>query len=137
MEDFIKERAEQGDAEMQWLLGGCYASGEDVPQDYQKAVYWYQKSADQGNMMAIAALGQCHMRGEGTPQDYKKALFWLQIAADHGSPLGQMGLGRCYLEGKDIRDEKKGTYWFMKGLKGMEESVEKLKALTEVLKSKE
>lgn len=48
----IKEAAEQGDVDAQYMLGDFYANGEGVKQDYEKAIEWTKKAADQGHIMA-------------------------------------------------------------------------------------
>lgn len=48
----IVEEAEQGDAEMQALLGSMYAEGVGVTQSYVTAREWYEKVAEQGNSEA-------------------------------------------------------------------------------------
>ena len=36
------EKAEKGDAISQYQLGMCYFYGTEVPQDYNKAIEWFQ-----------------------------------------------------------------------------------------------
>ena len=43
----IKPRAEDGDAESQYVLGRLYMQGKGVEQSYAKASYWFQQSASQ------------------------------------------------------------------------------------------
>ena len=38
--------AEGGNAKAQGMLGACYENGIGVPQNYAKAVEWYQKAAE-------------------------------------------------------------------------------------------
>ena len=42
------QKAEQGDANAQTVLGFMYYEGDGIKQDKQKAVYWYTKAAEQG-----------------------------------------------------------------------------------------
>ncbi len=49
--------AEQGDAEAQYNLGGAYASGQGVPQDYTETARWFRRAAEQGHANAQYALG--------------------------------------------------------------------------------
>ena len=48
--------AEQGDADAQFYMGGMYATGRGVPQDYQEAVKWFRKAAEQGHAGAENSL---------------------------------------------------------------------------------
>jgi len=40
--------AQQGNANAQVRLGYCYFFGQGVPQDYKKALFWFNKAAEQG-----------------------------------------------------------------------------------------
>jgi len=41
----LRPLADQGNALAQLGLGGMYANGQGVPQDYAQAVIWYRKAA--------------------------------------------------------------------------------------------
>ena len=77
-------RAQQGDADAQFLLGSMYYDGQGVPRDYKKAVYWYEKSAKQGYADAQYNLGVMYSTGRGIPQDYKLAYVWFNVASAQG-----------------------------------------------------
>ena len=47
----------RGNADAQVTLGVMYYAGEDVPQDYKKALKWFQKAANQGDDNAQYHLG--------------------------------------------------------------------------------
>src|SRR6185503_15918788 len=66
----IRPLAEENDPEAQFYLGVMYAKGRGVPQDYQKAVQWYQRSAEQGFAKAMSNLAAMYSRGKGVPKDY-------------------------------------------------------------------
>ena len=80
----FKELAEQGDAGAQAMLGGMYANGEGVPQDYREAVAWYRKAAEQGHAKAQSGLGVKYFNGEGVPADDVLAYMWLNMAGANG-----------------------------------------------------
>jgi len=46
VEQKIRIKAEQGDAELQNNLGAMYANGEGVAQDDKQAAFWFCKAAD-------------------------------------------------------------------------------------------
>ena len=50
--DIWHKLAMQGDADSQYNLGLCYATGHGIEQDYTKAVYWLRESAEQGHKTA-------------------------------------------------------------------------------------
>ncbi|MCK5097449.1 MAG: SEL1-like repeat protein, partial [Desulfobacteraceae bacterium] len=45
-----KRAAEQGYAKAQYNLGAMYDKGIGVPQNRNKAAYWYRKAAKQGHV---------------------------------------------------------------------------------------
>ncbi len=49
--------AKQGDADAQIFLGGMYAKGRGVPQDYKAAIKWYTFAAEQGDPTGQIYLG--------------------------------------------------------------------------------
>lgn len=42
---WLEKAAQRGDATAQYEIGRLYADGKGVPQDYTKAITWYQKAA--------------------------------------------------------------------------------------------
>lgn len=94
--------AESGVVEAQLKLGEMYNVGEDVPQDYKRAVFWFRKAAEQGLAEAQYNLGQMYYRGEGVPQDYKRAILWFEKAAKQGHVGPQMVLGTLYYDGTNV-----------------------------------
>ncbi len=82
----LRLRAEQGDTDAQTDLGTMYLKGLGVPQDYAKAVQWFQKAAEQGFVQAQAVLGTMYGQGLGVPQDFVQAHKWLNLAASRLTP---------------------------------------------------
>ncbi|MFT4098048.1 MAG: tetratricopeptide repeat protein [Rhodoblastus sp.] len=74
------ERAYQGDPRAQAWLGYLYDKGIGVPQNYEKAVYWWHCAADRGQPHAQFLLGMAHDLGRGAPQDYVLAYAWTNQA---------------------------------------------------------
>ena len=71
----LEERALAGDAQAQFDLGKCYASGSGVEADAAAAVYWYAQAAGQGHADAQNNLGICLYNGDGTEQN-RQAAAW-------------------------------------------------------------
>jgi putative methionine-R-sulfoxide reductase with GAF domain len=91
----IRKLAEQGDPDAQWNMGVRYHTAEDVPQDDEQAVQWFQRAAQQGHVTAQATLGAYYWAGRGVPQDLSKAYFWSVLAlaqGDEGSKSRLEGL---------------------------------------------
>src|ERR1700674_677317 len=62
----LRAKAEKGDAQSQFTLGGAFSFGMlGVAKDQLEAVKWYRKAADNGNAWAQGNLGACYDKGEG------------------------------------------------------------------------
>ena len=111
----LHARAEQGHAISQFNLGVAYELGKGVPQDQEKAFYWYSKSAEQGDPPAQYNLGLMYQEGKTVPQDYKKAVYWYTKAAEQGDAGAQFNLGVAHERGKGVsQNDKKTVYWYAK-----------------------
>lgn len=76
--------AEKGDAPSQFNLGLLYVDGLGVPQDYNQAVSWFERSAQQDYAKAQLNLGAMYGGGRGVKRDYVQAYKWLNICAAKG-----------------------------------------------------
>jgi TPR repeat protein len=92
----VQQKAEQGDAEAQFTLGGMYTNGYGVWQDYALAAAWFHKAADHGDAKAQIALGYAYAKGQGVPQDEARAMAWYRKAAEQGDARAQFKLGVIY-----------------------------------------
>lgn len=88
--DGLRQLATQGDPSAQFAMGVHYATGEDVPQDYNEAVRWFTLAAEQGQVMAQATLGAYYWAGRGVPQDLQKAYFWAVLAQAGGDEASKV-----------------------------------------------
>jgi uncharacterized protein len=73
--------AQRGDAHWQTVLGLMYATGRNVPQNFEYAVDWYHHAAEQGEPTAQYLLGLMYDKGQGVAQDEILADKWLILAA--------------------------------------------------------
>ena len=89
----LREAAERGDADAQYMLGYMYAHGDGVPEDDAEAVRWLRLAAEQGITEAHTALGLSYARGEGVPEDPVTGYAWLTIAAEQGESSAKVGRG--------------------------------------------
>ncbi|TWD60236.1 Sel1 repeat-containing protein [Zymomonas mobilis] len=84
----IQKNANAGDSQAQFSLGYAYAFGKNLPQDYEKAAFWYRKAAEQGFAPAPCQIAVAYVSGAGVSQNYKRAadqgyvaaIVWLQNA---------------------------------------------------------
>ena len=98
----VLEKAEQGNAQAEYLLGRKYYFGEGVTQDREKAAQWHTKAADQGHATAQYVLGLLYSTGDGVHQDKKKAVGWITRADGQGLAEAQFALGMMYRTGEDV-----------------------------------
>ena len=111
----VEARANRGDADAQYDLGGRYSKGDGVPLDEEKAVAWYRKAAEQGYTNAQCNLGDCYSGGRGVPQDYVEAVKWYRKAAEQGDSAAAYILALCYYDGHGVlQDSAEAAKWFRK-----------------------
>lgn len=80
-------------------LGCYYAEGKGVCQDYQKALYYYNKAVDLGSREAYNNLGYMYSSGKGVERDYYTARRYFQKGADLGGATACNNMGSCYENG--------------------------------------
>ncbi|MBX5454466.1 MAG: sel1 repeat family protein [Acidobacteriia bacterium] len=108
----LRLKAEQGDAEAQFHLGGLYWLGQGVPKDEKEAVRWFRRAAAQGNAKAQFNLGIASYLGEGTPKNDKEAAHWFRRAAEQGDAQAQYNLGLAYFFGRGVpKNYKEAAHW--------------------------
>ena len=111
--DEIKKKAEQGDAQAQFILGVLYDSGEGVAQDHAEAAKWFRLAAEQGLAQAQLSLGFLYYYGgEGVAQDHAEAIKWLRLAAEQGLARAQFNLSILYYGGEGVaQDHAEAIKW--------------------------
>lgn len=124
-----KIRAERGEAEAQYNLGWYTFKSATLPQDQERALMWFQKSARQGVMEAQFALAIMLEKGLGlTNPQLQQALYWYEQAAEAGLARAQYNLGATYAQGIDVkRDDEKAYFWFF--LAAVQNNLQARKAL--------
>ncbi|RHZ71733.1 hypothetical protein Glove_255g13 [Diversispora epigaea] len=136
--------AEEGNGDVQFLLGKHYERGIETTKDEEKAFQWYLKSAKRGNHLRQTEGGSgygqhnlryCYENGMRT-KDEEKAFQWYLKSAERGCLIGQFNLGTfqwylksaeegdsdaqfnlgcCYENGiGTIKDEGKAFQWYLK-----------------------
>ena len=105
--------AAAGVAAAQFNVGLMYYHGQGVPQDFVKAVKWYQLAAEQEFIEAQNHLGTMYFNGRGIPQDYLKAVKWYRLAAEQGNSNAQLNLGILNEYGKGVlQDNVMAHMWY-------------------------
>jgi TPR repeat protein len=93
------ERATEGDAAAQTLLGELLARGLGVKQDVAAAADWYGLAAAAGDPEAQFALARLYLEGQGVEQDASRAADLFQQAADQNQPAAAREFGLLLLQG--------------------------------------
>ena len=99
----IRARAEIGDAQSQFELGGAFYSGTlGVAKDYAQAVKWNRKAAEQNYAPAQYNMGICYGEGQGVAKNEVEAMKWYRKAAEQNYAPAQYNLGACYGNGQGV-----------------------------------
>lgn len=110
-----QEKAAEGNAYAQAVLGEMYENGTGGPRDIREAITWYRKAAEQGHAPGQNSLGLMYYIGTGVPQDVKEAAGWYRKAADQGNANAQYNLGMLYETGKGVpQDDRAAARWYRK-----------------------
>lgn len=107
------QKALAGDSKAQNDIGAYYKEGYGVPQDCDKAIYWYHKSAQQNDPVGLYGLGQCYAIGCGVQQDMQIAANYILRAAQKGVKEAQRTMGYMYQYGWGVQQNAQtAQYWF-------------------------
>ena len=115
---YLNTLADKGDNDALLSLGALYYTGlgDFVPQDYVKAMFYYEKAAESSelkNDWALNNLGYCHYYGRTGNIDYKKAYSCFAISAMRGNPNAMYKLGDMYYYGNFMdKDLAASFYWY-------------------------
>ena len=108
-----KLNAEKGDAQAQFNLAGCYATGDGVTKDEAEAAKWCRKAAEQNNLEAQFILAGCYASGDGVTKDDVEAVKWYRKAAEQNCIKAQFNLGVCYHKGRGVeKDDIEAVKWW-------------------------
>ena len=70
----LEENAKKGDGLSCYILGRSYDSGENgLEQNFNKALFWYNKGNELEDPRCIYGVGACYYFGDGVEQDKKQA----------------------------------------------------------------
>ena len=122
VEKEVKEcraKAEGGDGEAMWELGGWYERGEyGLAKDKTQARAWYERSAAARDPRGMACFGGCLLRGAGGPQNNSLGLVYWTDAAHLGSNYAAFKLGKAFFKGTyDLpKDPVQARFWLKKAV---------------------
>ena len=124
--------AQKGYAGAAFKLGKIYQLGQGVPQDYGKAIKWFERAGkgrygakkNSWRGAAYYTLGLMHLKGEGVPKNKRKAVSLFKKssragASDTWTGLATYNLGLMTLKGEGglRKNQKDAEYWFKKSAK--------------------
>lgn len=81
----IREKAVEGDAFSNRILGSMYYTGFGELQDFYLAFNYLKRAAEAGDVIAYTSLANLYLNGEGVGKDLEKAKYWL----DRGVAAGE------------------------------------------------
>jgi TPR repeat protein len=84
-----------------------YVLGQGVPQDNEKALYWYRKSAEQGFAESQNSIGVIYHEGQGVEKDWVEAYAWFRLAESNGHEMAKLNV--AIVESKLSEDELKSA----------------------------
>ena len=77
---YLKLSANQGNPVAMKFLGTGYFKGALVKKNYEKARFWFEKSAKHRNINSMVYLGRIHRDGLGVESNIKTSYFWFTVA---------------------------------------------------------
>lgn len=111
----ISNRNDWSQSEKEHHMGFIYFfTNMGVPQDCDKAKYWFEKAAKKGNAKSLDGLGGLYFTGCNIDKDYEKAKKYYLLAEEKGSRNAKANLGDLYREGGYglDKDLDKAMYWY-------------------------
>lgn len=110
-----KAKAEAGDINAQYKLGGMFGKGVGTAKDDAAAVVWYRKVAEQNDPRGQSMLGVMYTNARGVERDYDAAMNWFRKAAAQNSAHAMYNLGHMYSAGKGVtKDDAESAAWYRK-----------------------
>ena len=122
VEKEVKEcraKAEAGDGEAMWLLGGWYQLGNHgLAKDKTQARAWFERSAATRDPRGMSCFGSCLLRGAGGPQNNSLGLVCLTDGAHLGSNYAAYKLGSAFYHGRSglPEDRVQALFWLKKAV---------------------
>ena len=86
----IAQKADESSPDIQYILGWCYALGDGVEEDYDKAMLWLHKAASQGSVKSLQIMGKlyleifdCDLHLNWEDKDFKCFREWFDMASEN------------------------------------------------------
>ena len=122
VEKEVKEcraKAEAGDGEAMWELGGWYQSGSHgLAKDKTQARAWFERSAATRDPRGLSCFGSCLLRGVGGPPNNSLGWVYITDGAHLGSNHAAYKLGSAFYHGRFglPKDPVQARFWLKKAV---------------------
>ena len=122
VEKEVKEcraKAEGGDGEAMWTLGGWYQSGNHgLAKDKTQARAWFERSAATRDPRGLSCFGSCLLRGVGGPPNNSLGWVYITDGAHLGSNHAAYKLGSAFYHGRFglPKDPVQARFWLKKAV---------------------
>ena len=104
--EILTEEMNNGNSSATCLIGSLYYTGRIGEQNYEKGVYYYEKSAKMGDRQAQENLGYCYYYGRLGEVDYKRAYHYFVKGALDGHVNSLYKIGDMYLNGYYVEKDE-------------------------------
>lgn len=124
-----QQRAADGEAQAQWLMGRAAEKGLIEPAGLDVAEAWYAKAAGQGHPEAINDLTViAHRRCDSSPEAGEAIIAAYNAAADGGVAEALCNLGLAYHHYRGFTGRAKGNVFFEEAIaEGVSEAAKLMK----------
>ncbi|RMZ86519.1 hypothetical protein DV736_g6256, partial [Chaetothyriales sp. CBS 134916] len=109
-------------------IGRMFMRGEDMEQNFNKAMTWFKRGMSNGDAYAQFHLGIMHRDGLGVQADGARAAQFFKAAAEQGLAVAQSAMGVLFLDQGDI--DTAGRYFELAASAGVTEAFYYLAELT-------
>ena len=113
MAEYLRKKAEEGDADAQLKLGGFYLCGQgNCEKSDQKAFEWISSAAEKGHPRAQYVMGCYYLTGQGgIKQSADRAIQWFHRSASQDFPLALFQVGAFHYNGQCGFVQSDETAW--------------------------
>jgi len=94
--------AKNGNSKMQFEIGNDFLEGIKVEQNYERGIYWLEKSGQNGDVKAQRKLAYMYISGADIEQNYEKGIYWLEKSGHNGNVRAQLKLAHMYIDETEI-----------------------------------
>ncbi len=111
--DLYEAGAKQGDPLAAQKLANLYNLSPGLPEDHEKAVYWYKKAIELGDVPSYWLVGVIYRDGNGNvPRDYWLAEQYFLGGAERGQHYSMYDLAAMYAEKyTKVPNDVEGLKW--------------------------